>query len=282
MHQCILFFSCLPIQANLDIKRAKQIRNTVFPEAYQAQKDSYIPGIICNLTDSFIFCYEKEVSKETNKDIGSMDDIHSLMADVTFAGSETTSISLTWFLAWMVLHPDAQEKIQKEINLVVNTDRLPNWNDAPNMSYLQATLCEVQRASGLSGAGGTNAIGDIKISGYHIPKETFVALNFGKLHHDESEWPEPEKFKPERFIGADGKFLGWSNLNGFLPFGIGRRDYVGQSLAKIMMFTFASTLLYCYKFELPEGEERPTTQVSELGTVMRPNDFKIVAKKQTF
>ena len=282
VHQCIPFFSYLPIQANLDIKRAKQIRSTIFPEAYQAQKETYTPGVIRNLTDSFICCYEKEIAKETDKDIGSMDDIHSLMADVTFAGSETTSISLTWFLLYMVLHPDVQEKIQKEINLVVNTDRLPNWTDAQNMPYLQATLCEVQRASGVSAVGGTNAIRDIKIAGYHIPRGTFVALNLCKLHHDEREWSEPEKFKPERFVDSDGVFVGWKKLNGFLPFGVGRRECAGQSLAKIMMFTFASTLLYCYKFELPEGEKRPTTQVSELGAVMRPNEFKIVAKKQTF
>ena len=147
--------------------------------------------MIRNLTDSFICCYEKEMSKETKKDIGSMDDIPSLMADVTFAGSDTTSSSLTWFLLYMVLYPDIQEKVQREINFVVNNDRLPNWKDARNMPYLQATLCEVVRASGISGVGGTNVIREVKIADYHIPEGTFVAINLCKLHHDERDWPEP-------------------------------------------------------------------------------------------
>ena len=70
VHQYVPFLSYLPIQANLDIKRAKEIRKTIFPEAYLDQKETYTPGVIRNLTDSFICCYEKEMSKETKKDIG--------------------------------------------------------------------------------------------------------------------------------------------------------------------------------------------------------------------
>ena len=282
VHQCVPFLSYLPIQANLNFKRATEIRKTIFPEAYHDQKETYTPGVIRNLTDSFICSYEKEMSKETRKDIGSMDDIPSLMADVTFAGSDTTSSSLTWFLLYMVLYPDIQEKVQREIDFVVNNDRLPNWKDAQNMPYLQATLCEVQRVSALVAVYGTNAICEVKIAGYHIPKGTYVAINLRKLHHDEREWPEPEKFKPERFLDSDGKFVGWSKLNGFLPFGLGRRECAGQSLAKIMLFTFASILLYCYKFEVPKGVETPTTEISGSTLVSHPKDYRIVAKKRKF
>ena len=281
-HQCIPFFLYLPIQSNRDMKRAKQIRNTIFPEAYQSQKETYTPGVIRNLTDSFICSYEKEMAKEAKKDIGSMDDIPSLMIDVTIAGSDTTSNSITWFLLYMVLNPDIQERIQREIDLVVNNDRLPNWKDAQNMPYLQATLCEVQRASGLIGITGTTAIRDLKIAGYHIPKGTFVATNFRKPHHNERDWPEPKKFQPERFLDSDGKFVGWNKLDGFLPFSLGIRECAGQPLAKIMMFTFASILLYCYKLEVPEEVETPTTEVSGPALIARPRDFKIVAKKRKF
>ena len=280
IHQCIPFFSYLPTKSSREIRWAKQIQYKVFPEAYRTEKETYTPGIIRHLTDSFISCYEKEICKETKKDIGSMDDIAGLMADVAFAGSDTTSTSLTWFLLYMALHPDIQEKVQREINSVINNDRLPSWKDAQNMPYLQATLCEVQRASGMMAVVGTNAIQDIEIAGYHVPKGTFVAVNLCKLHHDDREWPEPEKFKPERFLDSDRQFVGWTKLNGFLPFSVGRRECPGQSLAKIMMFTFASTLLHYYKFELLEGEEISSPEMSELAIVKRPKDFQIVAKKQ--
>ena len=69
----------------------------------------------------------------------------------------------------------------------------------------------------------SNTIRDITIGGYHIPKGTLVGLNLPKVLSDEREWQEPEKFKPERFLDHDGKFVGWNKLHGFMPFGIGRR-----------------------------------------------------------
>ena len=125
---------------------------------------------------------------------------------------------------------------------------------------------------------GTNAIRDTTIAGYHIPKGTFVGLNLPKLHEDKREWPEPEKFKPERFLDEDGKFVGWNKLRGFMPFGIGRRECPGQSLAKVMMFSFASILLHRYKIELPEGAEMPSDKVSTPQIITQPNDFQVVAK----
>lgn len=280
LYQCAPFLTYLPTQNNRDIKQAKQIRNTLFPQAYHTQKNTYTAGVFRNLTDSFISCYEKEIAKETKKDIGSMDDIAGLMADVTFAGADTTSTSLAWLFLYMVLHPDKQEKVHKELDLVVGKDRLPSWKDAINMPYLQATLCEAQRASGMMVVFGTSAIQDMRIDGYNISKGTFVALNLDRLHHDEREWPEPDKFKPERFLNSEGKFVGWNKVHGFIPFSIGRRECAGQPLAKIMLFTFASVLLHCYKFELPEGEEIPSTEVSEPALIKRPKDYNIVAKKR--
>ena len=278
--QLIPFMKYLPTQFNRNIKLAQQIKNEIFHKEYQAHIETYTPGIIRDLTDSFISCYEKEIGKETTKNIGSMDDIASLMCDVSFGGSDTTSTSLAWLFLYMILHPDVQMKVHKELDVVVGNERLPNWTDVENMPYLQATLCEVQRSSGLLANAGTNAIRDTTIGGYHIPKGTLVDFGLAKLHHDEREWPEPEKFKPERFLDSDGKFVGWSKLHGFLPFAVGRRECPGQSLAKIMMFTFASVLLYLYKIEIPEGEEIPTAEVSAPAAIMPPNDFNVVAKKR--
>ncbi|CAB4040512.1 steroid 17-alpha-hydroxylase 17,20 lyase-like [Paramuricea clavata] len=279
MHQLFPFQRYLPTQLSREIKRAQQIREKIFPLEYRAHRDSYIPGTVRDLTDSFISAYEKELAKETRKDIGSKDSgIPGLMVNVVAVGSETSSTWLTWFFLYNVLYPNVQSKIYEELGAVVGRDRLPNWKDAESLPYLQATLCEVERASGMATLAGSNAIRDTTIAGYHIPKGTFVCLNLPKVHEDNREWPEPEKFKPERFLDEDGKFVGWNKLHGFMPFGIGRRECPGQTLAKIMLFSFASILLHRYKIELPEGAEIPTTKVSTPQLVTKPNDFLVVAK----
>ncbi|CAB3990347.1 steroid 17-alpha-hydroxylase 17,20 lyase-like [Paramuricea clavata] len=168
--------------------------------------------------------------------------------------------------------------MHEELDAVIGRCRIPNWKDAKSLPYLQATLCEVGRVSGMTTLVGTNAIRDTTIAGYHIPKGTFVGLNIPKVHEDERDWAEPEKFKPERFLDEDGKFVGWNKLHGFIPFGIGRRECPGQSLARVMMFSFSSILLHHYKFELPEGAEMPSTKVSTPRILTRPDDFLVVAK----
>ena len=280
LYQLIPFLTYLPTQFTRDIKRALKLKNNLFPPVFRAHVETYTPGVIRDLTDSFICAYEKEIAKETGKDIGSIEDIPNIMVDVTFLGSDTTSTSLAWFILYVLLHDEVQKKIHKELDVVMDKDRLP-WKDAEKFPYLQATLCEVQRISGVALIAGTNAIRDTTIAGYHIPKGTFVALNYTQLHgHDGRDWPEPNKFRPERFLDSDGAFIGWSKHHAFLPFSLGRRECAGQSLAKIMMFNFASTLLHRYKIELPEGADRPSTDISGPALVVRPQEFKVVAKKR--
>ena len=222
--------------------------------------------------------YEISQIAETRKEIGSKDaGIQGLMLNA-LVGSGTTSAWLTCFFLYMVVYPKVQNKIHEELDAAVGRDRLPNWKDAENLPYLQATLCEVGRISSTAALAGTNTICDTTIAGFPVPKGTFVVLNLSKVHQDEREWSEPEKFKPERFLDHGGKFVGWNKLHGFLPFGIGRRECPGQSLARIMLFSFASILLHRYKIELPEGAEIPTTKLSTPQLVTYPDDFLIVAK----
>ena len=53
--------------------------------------------------------------------------------------------------------------------------------------------------------------------GYNIFHFCTVIPNYGAVHQDPKLFPEPEKFKPRRFI-KDGKI---GNKEGFMPFGIG-------------------------------------------------------------
>ena len=275
----IPFLGYITNNFNRKIERAKDIKKQLFPQEFSAHRETYTPGVIRDLTDSFISAYEKEIAKGTSKDIGSIEDIPDLMLDVVVAGIDTVSTTISWFILYNVLHQDIQAKLHKELDDVVENDRLPCWQDAQNMPYLQATLCEVLRRSGPIPITGTTAIRDTTIAGYHIPKNTNVVININEIHHDPKEWPEPNEFKPERFLDSDGKFVGWTTKHAFMPFGLGRRECLGQLFAKIVMFTFASTLLHLYKFELPEGAEKPTT--SPIGLQFHhPKDFTVVAKKR--
>ena len=280
IYQKIPFHSYLPTEFNRKIKRAADIKSSLFPPLFQSHMETYTPGIIRDMTDSFISAYKKEMAKETSKNIGSINDIPALMLDVTIAGSDTTSSSMAWFILYMVLYPNIQEKLHDELDRVIGKHDLPRWQDVNNMPYLQATICEVMRKSTPVAATGSNTVRDITVGGYHVPKGTFVFLDLKQIHHDEREWLQPEEFKPERFLDAEGNFVGWNKFSSFLPFGLGRRECGGIAFAKIMLFTFASTLLQRLRFELPEGAEKPNQAPDLVQLISSPRDFKVVAKKR--
>jgi hypothetical protein len=275
----IPFLGYITDNHNRKIERAKQIKKELFPAEFSAHRETYTPGIIRDLTDSFINAYDKEIAKGTSKDIGSIEDIPNLMLDVVVAGIDTVSTLISWFILHIALHQDVQAKIHKELDNAIEKDRLPCWQDVQNMPYLQATLCEVLRKSGPVPLTGTTAIRDTTIAGYHIPRNTTFVININEIHHDPKEWHEPDEFKPERFLDSEGKFVGWTTKHAFMPFGLGRRECLGQLFAKIMMFTFTSTLLHLYKIDLPEGAEKPTTSPTGL-QMHHPQDFTVVAKKR--
>ena len=274
------FLKYFPSQFRQNIKRAREINSSIFIPEFHAHRETYTPGAIRDLTDSFISAYEKEIAKETGKDIGSIEDIPNLMSNVTFGASDTTSSSLTWFILYVAMREDVQRKIHEEIDRVIGNERLPDLQDTQNMPYLESTLCEVQRIAAVIPYTGSNAIRDITIDGYHIPKGTFVLLNLKTAHCDEREWPEPSEFKPERFLDSDGNFVGWTKLHGFVPFSVGRRDCAGASLAKVTMFIFASTLLQRYKIKIPEGFKKPSTESPFVSAVVRPKDFQVIAEER--
>ncbi len=278
--QKIPFHSYLPTKFNRNLKRATDIRSTIFPPLFQSHMETYTPDVIRDMTDSFISAYKKEMAKETSKDIGSINDIPQLMSDVTFAGSDTTSSSMAWFILYMVLYPDIQKKIHDELDRVIGEEDLPRWQEVNNMPYLQATICEVMRRSTPVAVTVSNAIRDITLGGFHVPKGTSVLFDLTQIHHDEREWPQPEEFKPERFLDDEGNFVGWNRFNSLLPFGLGRRECGGIAFAKIMLFTFAATLLHRFRFEVPEGAEKPNEEPCRLVLVSSPRNFKVVARKR--
>ena len=177
LYQMIPFVSYLPSQFNRDVKRAIEIRESILPSEFKAHIETFQPNLIRDLTDSFISALKKEITKEDGKEVASLEAVPGLMIDVFVAGAETTSSSLAWFILYMVLHKNVQERIHQEIDNVVGTDRNPELEDAKNMPYLQAALCEVMRIKSVVPLAGTNAIRDTTIASYHIPKGTLVGLN---------------------------------------------------------------------------------------------------------
>ena len=94
---------------------------------------------------------------------------------------------------------------------------------------------------------------------------------------DEDHWGDPEVFRPERFLTDHGDFRS-DEMN--LPFGIGRRKCLGESLARMENFLFLSNIFQNFKF-VQIGDSPPSLE-PDVGFTNGPYPFttKIVIRNR--
>ncbi|GFN92621.1 cytochrome p450 2u1 [Plakobranchus ocellatus] len=86
-------------------------------------------------------------------------------------------------------------------------------------------------------------------------------VNFNSVPRDESTWGDPDIFRPDRFLDADGSVIVKKEL---IPFGIGRRNCMGEGLASMEIFLFLAALFQKFEF-LPEKNGELTIMTPNVG-----------------
>merc|ERR1719430_155798 len=121
--------------------------------------------------------------------------------DLFAAGSETTSRTLMFALAFMIRHPEVAERVRKELEDVVGTKDLVRMEDKEKLPYTEATLNEVWRISNVVPIPPPRVTNkNLTIGKFEIPDSTLIMSNSYTIHMDQTYWGDPENFRPERFI----------------------------------------------------------------------------------
>ncbi|KAG9439961.1 hypothetical protein H6P81_020126 [Aristolochia fimbriata] len=181
--------------------------------------------------------------------------VKALSLSMVLAGSDTTSITLTWALSLLLNNRDALKKAQEELDAYVGKDRNVTEEDIPNLPYLQAIVKETVRLYPAAPVAVPHeAMEDCCVGGYRIPAGTRVLINLWKIHRDPRLWTDPLQFKPERFLttNADTDVRG-QNFE-LIPFGSGRRMCPGISFALKLAHLILARLLHSFDLHTPLDE----------------------------
>ncbi|EDO30875.1 predicted protein [Nematostella vectensis] len=268
------FLIHFPLQASKNFKRIAELRDKLMGNILTFHKETFNENHIRDLTDAFLKA-KLDIEREDKKAAEEVTDeeVALMMMDVYLAGLETTVTSLRWIIAYLMNNQEVQSRVQSRIDDVIG-DRRPLMSDRQGLPYMEALVAEVLRLSPPIPLGLPHkSILDTTIDGYTIPKGTTVLFNLWAIHHDPREWPEPDKFDPDRFINEDGKFEVPGDRN-FLPFMAGRRVCLGESLAKMELFLIMTRLLQQFTFEPPTGHPPPElTGISAAAYFPKPYSF---------
>ncbi|XP_015283839.1 PREDICTED: cytochrome P450 2K1-like [Gekko japonicus] len=144
------------------------------------------------------------------------------------------------------------------------------------MPYTDAVMHEIQRFANIVPTNIPHATTmDVTFKGYFIPKETYVLPLLCSVLQDETQWEKPHQFYPEHFLDSDGKFV---KRDAFMPFSAGRRMCAGETLAKMELFLFFTSLLQKFTFQRAPGTSKEDLDFTPLvGFTTPPAPYKCCA-----
>lgn len=189
------------------------------------------------------------------------------------AGFETVSATLEWCLLYMAAHPYIQTEIQKEIDTVVDDDRLPTLKDRDKLPLTQSCLLEILRhATPVVFAIPHSTTDDTVLDGYFVPKDTVVFVNLYSAHRDRNVWRDPEVFDARRFLNTDGS-IDQEMKKHVIAFSVGRRRCIGSDLARIELFLFF--VIFLKQFSIEHSKDGEVSLEPQEGLASRPKELNI-------
>ncbi|MGH3392729.1 MAG: cytochrome P450, partial [Actinomadura sp.] len=135
------------------------------------------------------------------------------------AGHETTATGLAWAFERLLRNPEIVDRLRAE--LAAGGDE----------TYLDAVVKEALRSRPVVYDAPRLLDVPLDLGGYRVPAGWFAAPLISVIHRDPQAYPEPDEFRPERFLGDDTA----QAQKSWMPFGGGRRYCVGAQLALLEM-----------------------------------------------
>ena len=211
-------------------------------------------------TKNFAQVLSEEQVKNDLKD----EEISFLTGNMIGGGVDTTASTTITFILAMCAFPEVQKKAYRVIQEAVGSERMPDWSDEADLQYIRACVDEALRWRTVTILGGIPHASnqDDVYKDYLIPKGTWITGNLWAIHRDPNEFPEPDVYRPERFITQDRPF---PSKKGHSSFGWGRRQCSGQPLAEQGLFLTFARLLWA--FEIKPGVDENVREPAELQSV---------------
>ncbi|XP_063541180.1 cytochrome P450 6B2-like [Cydia strobilella] len=166
------------------------------------------------------------------------------------AGFETSATTMSFTLFEMSKNPDVLKCVLDEVDeYLAKTGGKVTYECVTDLPYLEACVDEALRLYPVLGVLTREVVEDYHMpSGLLLKKATRVHIPVQYLHMHPDYFPEPKKFRPERFLGVVKDNI---KRYTYYPFGDGPRMCIGIRFAKMQMLAGLVTLLRHYTVELP-------------------------------
>jgi len=193
-----------------------------------------------------------------------------------FAAYETTSTTLTSIFYLLAVHSNIQDKLYEECKKHFQSNDNISYEQLNNCDYLQAVISETLRYFPSASAAERETTSEYTFEhrNLHLEKGKLVWIPIYAIHYNPEFHPEPEIFRPERFLPENiHKIKPYT----YLPFGAGPRNCIGMRLALTTIKTLTAKLILKYRFvRCEETIFPPQFEIYSVGLLqMKPTKIQI-------
>eukprot|EP01129_Flabellula_baltica_P004390 TRINITY_DN1523_c0_g1_i1.p1 TRINITY_DN1523_c0_g1~~TRINITY_DN1523_c0_g1_i1.p1 ORF type:complete len:484 (+),score=90.68 TRINITY_DN1523_c0_g1_i1:173-1624(+) len=181
-----------------------------------------------------------------------------------FAGSDTSSATLSWVMYHLSGHQEIQEKLRNHIFDVLG-ERDPTYEDLSNLDYLRNVIKETLRLTPVIPMIDRFTTEELNFKGIRIPKNTVIGIFFVNTHRDPRYWSDPLTFNPERWETEKPiSFL-------YTPFSAGSRNCIGEKFAMNEIMLILTMILRHFQID-----REPTKITPVFEGVLIPYGLKVI------
>ncbi|XP_003739531.2 cytochrome P450 3A9 [Galendromus occidentalis] len=183
------------------------------------------------------------------------------------AAFETTSSALSFLIYSLAREPEIRARLRHNLQKSLEeTGYELSYDFVMNHRYLDMVINEGLRLyPTANGFLGRATIRDYEYKGIKIPAGVDVLFPAFHIHRDPKNFPEPEKFDPERF-SPDRK--NQTPSLAYLPFGAGKRSCIGNRFALMQMKQLIARIVLKYDFHLVAEKHRGPLKLTDRAFVL--------------
>ncbi|KAJ3516118.1 hypothetical protein NLJ89_g1326 [Agrocybe chaxingu] len=206
----------------------KKLALTMREKPFEAAKKNIAAGAPI---PSFVSTSLKRMQEGSKGETLTEDIIRDVAAVLYGAGTDTTLSAMAWCILGLLERPDVLLKAQAEIDRVVKPGHLPDFDDESSLPYIAAIVKEALRWYDVVPTALPHRLEvEDEYKGYRLPAGSLIVPNAWAMLHDETIYPDPFTFNPDRFM-KDGKFNPDIRDPEHACWGFGRRICMGRYMA---------------------------------------------------
>jgi cytochrome P450 len=202
-------------------------------------------------------------AKDEDGAVMTEDELRDELMTMLLAGHETTATALSWTFAFLLGAPEVEAKLRGELERARGADGGIDVPALASCEYLDAVIKESLRLRPIVPDVIRHVESPTEIAGYEVPAGAYLTPCIHLAHRRAESWPEPDRFRPERFLGARVDPYAW------LPFGGGIRRCLGMAFALYEMKVVLGVTLLRARLRL--ATPRPPA-VGRRGVTVAPAD----------